>query len=46
MRLLCHCDNCRKVTGSSFMANAVYQKNVCPAPFKVTNFIELKLTVL
>ncbi|GLI81275.1 hypothetical protein PoHVEF18_009651 [Penicillium ochrochloron] len=27
MRLLCHCGNCRKVTGSSFMANAVYQKN-------------------
>ncbi|KAF3401671.1 hypothetical protein F1880_010026 [Penicillium rolfsii] len=27
VRLLCHCDNCRKVTGSSFMANAVYQKN-------------------
>ncbi|KAJ5355503.1 uncharacterized protein N7496_012715 [Penicillium cataractarum] len=27
VRLLCHCDNCRKATGSSFMANAVYQED-------------------
>ncbi|KAJ5191102.1 uncharacterized protein N7498_010087 [Penicillium cinerascens] len=27
MRLLCHCDNCRKVTGSTFMANALYRKD-------------------
>ncbi|KAJ5605925.1 DUF636 domain protein [Penicillium lagena] len=24
--LLCHCDNCRKCTGSSFMANSFYSK--------------------
>lgn len=28
MTLVCHCDNCRKVTGSTFMANALYQKDV------------------
>ncbi|KAJ5545244.1 hypothetical protein N7535_006373 [Penicillium sp. DV-2018c] len=27
LKLLCHCDNCRKVTGSSFMANSVYQED-------------------
>ena len=32
VKLLCHCDNCRKVTGSSFMANAVYQENVRTDP--------------
>jgi hypothetical protein len=26
--LLCHCDNCRKCTGSSFMANSFYLKEV------------------
>lgn len=26
--LLCHCDDCRKVTGSVFMANSIYQKDV------------------
>lgn len=28
VKLLCHCENCRKVTGFSFMANAVYQEDV------------------
>lgn len=32
VKLLCHCDNCRKVTGSSFMANAVYQEDVRTDP--------------
>ncbi|KAJ5133992.1 hypothetical protein N7448_000987 [Penicillium atrosanguineum] len=27
MTLLCHCANCRKVTGSTYMANALYQKD-------------------
>lgn len=26
--ILCHCDNCRKSTGASFMANSFYHKPV------------------
>ncbi|KAJ5665686.1 uncharacterized protein N7477_008134 [Penicillium maclennaniae] len=25
--LLCHCNNCRKMTGSTYMANAIYRKD-------------------
>lgn len=43
MRLLCHCDNCRKVTGSTFMANALYQKDVSSPtqPSKPSNSLKL-----
>ncbi|OQE21377.1 hypothetical protein PENSTE_c012G03112 [Penicillium steckii] len=30
--IICHCDNCRKVTGSVFMANSMYTKE----NFKIT----------
>lgn len=26
--VLCHCDSCQKVTGSVFMANYIYEKDV------------------
>lgn len=27
-RVMCHCDNCRKFTGSSFMANSFMKESV------------------
>ena len=35
VKLLCHCNNCRKVSGSSFMANSVYQQDVSIIPSKI-----------
>ena len=32
VNVLCHCNNCRKSTGSSFMANSFYKKAVPPLP--------------
>lgn len=35
--IICHCDNCRKITGSVFMANSAYTKEVSsksPNPHK------------
>lgn len=28
MNIICHCDTCRKTTGSVFMANSMYLKEV------------------
>lgn len=30
MNMLCHCENCRKATGSFCMANSMYLKPVSP----------------
>lgn len=32
MTFLCHCENCRKITGSMFMANSFYLQSVRPCP--------------
>lgn len=38
-KVLCHCDNCRRATGSIFMANNFYRKSVwCCALFCFTLF--------
>lgn len=31
-RVMCHCENCRKFTGSSFMANSFMKESVSPTP--------------
>jgi hypothetical protein len=30
--IICHCDSCRKSTGSAFMANSFYMKDVRDVP--------------